>query len=56
MREQQLLNAPGVEPSMDEMLRDYMRTQPPAAPDPVVIAPVGEVAAAPLPPVAASGG
>lgn len=56
MREQQLLNAPGVEPSLDEMLRDYMRTQPPAAPDPVVIAPVGEVAAAPLPPVAASGG
>ena len=56
MREQQLLNAPGVEPSLDEMLRDYMRTQPPAAPEPVVIAPVGEVAAAPLPPVTASGG
>ncbi|WP_298097756.1 type II secretion system secretin GspD [Brevundimonas sp.] len=56
MREQQLLNAPGVEPSLDEMLRDYMRTQPPAAPDPVVIAPVGEVATAPLPPVTASGG
>ncbi len=56
MREQQLLNAPGVEPSLDEMLRDYMRTQPPAAPETVVIAPVGEVAAAPLPPVSASGG
>jgi len=56
MRERQLLNAPGVEPSLDEMLRDYMRTQPPAAPEPVVIAPVGEVAAAPLPPVSASGG
>jgi len=56
MREQQLLNAPGVEPSLDEMLRDYMRTQPPAAPEPVVMAPVGEVAAAPLPPVTASGG
>ncbi len=56
MREQQLLNAPGVEPSLDEMLRDYMRTQPPAAPEPVAIAPVGEVAAAPLPPVTASGG
>lgn len=56
MREQQLINAPGVEPSLDEMLRDYMRTQPPAAPEPVVIAPVGEVAAAPLPPVSASGG
>lgn len=34
MRQQQLNNAPGVEPSLDEMLRDYMRTQPPAAPDP----------------------
>ena len=56
MREQQLINAPGVEPSLDEMLRVYMRTQPPAAPEPVVIAPVGEVAAAPLPPVSASGG
>ena len=56
MREQQLLNAPGVEPSLDEMLRDYMRTQPPAAPEPVAIAPVGEVAAAPLPPVTPSGG
>ena len=56
MREQQLINAPGVEPSLDEMLRDYMRTQPPAAPETVVIAPVGEVAAAPLPPVSASGG
>ncbi len=32
MRQQQLNNAPGVEPSLDEMLRDYMRTQPPAAP------------------------
>ena len=31
MRRQQLNNAPGVEPSLDEMLRDYMRTQPPAA-------------------------
>ncbi|HYD28168.1 type II secretion system secretin GspD [Brevundimonas sp.] len=32
MRQQQLTNAPGVEPSLDEMLRDYMRTQAPAAP------------------------
>lgn len=32
MRQQQLNNAPGVEPSLDEMLRDYMRTQPPATP------------------------
>jgi general secretion pathway protein D len=51
MRQQQLNNAPGVEPSLDEMLRDYMRTQPPAAADPVITAPVGEVTAAPLPPV-----
>ncbi|WP_292027102.1 type II secretion system secretin GspD [Brevundimonas sp. UBA2416] len=50
MRQQQLNNAPGVEPSLDEMLRDYMRTQPPVAPDPVITAPVGEVTAAPLPP------
>ncbi len=34
------------------MLRDYMRTQPPVAPDDYVTAPVGAVAAAPLPPVA----
>lgn len=32
MRRQQINNAPGVEPSLDEMLRDYMRTQAPAAP------------------------
>jgi general secretion pathway protein D len=51
MRQQQVNNAPGVEPSLDEMLRDYMRTQPPAAADPVITAPVGEVTAAPLPPV-----
>ncbi|WP_439478015.1 type II secretion system secretin GspD [Brevundimonas sp.] len=58
MRRQQLNNAPGVEPSLDEMLRDYMRTQPPVAPDYVVTAPVGEVTVAPLPPadpVASSG-
>lgn len=52
MRRQQLTNAPGVEPSLDEMLRDYMRTQPPVAPDDAIIAPVGEVTAEPLPPVA----
>ncbi|MBU1538343.1 MAG: type II secretion system secretin GspD [Alphaproteobacteria bacterium] len=52
MRQQQLNNDPAVEPSLDEMLRDYMRTQPPVAPDPVITAPVGEVIAAPLAPVA----
>ncbi len=50
MRQQQLNNAPGVEPSLDEMLRDYMRTQPPAAPGYVITAPVGEVVVSPLPP------
>ena len=50
MRQQQLNNAPGVEPSLDEMLRDYMRTQPPAAPEWSVTAPVGEVTVSPLPP------
>jgi len=52
MRRQQLSNAPGVEPSLDEMLRDYMRTQAPVAPDHAITAPVGEVTVAPLPPVA----
>ncbi len=59
MRQRQLDNAPGVEPSLDEMLREYMRTQPPAAPDDAITAPVGEVAAAPLAPAdpaASSGG
>ncbi|HZW16474.1 MAG TPA: type II secretion system secretin GspD [Brevundimonas sp.] len=51
MRQQQLNNAPGVEPSLDEMLRDYMRTQPPVAPAYGVAAPMGEVMASPLPPV-----
>ena len=48
MRQQQLNNAPDVEPGLDEMLREYMRTQPPAAPG--VTAPVGEVVISPLPP------
>lgn len=55
MRQRQLDNAPGVEPSLDEMLRDYMRTQPPAAPDYAITAPVGEVTPSPLPPVASGG-
>ncbi|MBW8305116.1 MAG: type II secretion system secretin GspD, partial [Brevundimonas sp.] len=49
MRQQQLNNAPGVEPSLDEMLRDYMRTQAPVAPSQAVTAPVGAVVASPLP-------
>jgi general secretion pathway protein D len=50
MRQQQLNNAPGVEPGLDEMLRDYMRTQAPVAPSSVITAPVGEVTLTPLPP------
>jgi len=50
MRNQQLLNDPTREPSLDEMLRDYMRTQPPAAPAPDLVP--GEVVISPLPPVA----
>jgi len=54
MRQQQMNNAPGVEPSLDEMLREYMRTQPPAAGG--VTAPVGEVVISPLPPAEPSPG
>ena len=48
MRQQQLNAAPDVEPSLDQMLRDYMRAQPPAAPT-MGMAPVGSVAVSPLP-------
>lgn len=56
MRGEQLRAQPGVEPSLDEMLRDYMRTQAPVAPRaidnpaPGVTAPVGEVTISPLAP------
>ncbi|WP_332654221.1 type II secretion system secretin GspD [Brevundimonas sp.] len=50
MRQQQLNNDPTVEPSLDEMLREYMRTQAPVAPPAVDTAPVGEVTVSPLPP------
>ena len=53
MRRQQLNADPAVEPSLDEMLREYMLTQPPVAPHAVITAPVAEVSAAPLAPVAA---
>lgn len=45
MRDQQLRAAPGVEPSLDELLRDYIRTQPPVPPQ-YLDAPI-----APVPPV-----
>jgi general secretion pathway protein D len=50
MRDQQLRNDPTREPSLDEMLRDYMRTQPPVAPRPDLTP--GEVVISPLPPAA----
>ena len=56
MRGEQLRAQPGVEPSLDEMLRDYMRTQAPVAPRaidnpaPGVTAPVGDVTISPLAP------
>ncbi|MEN5169286.1 type II secretion system secretin GspD [Brevundimonas pondensis] len=58
MRGEQIRSQPGVEPSLDEMLRDYMRTQAPVAPRaidnpaPGVAAPVGEVTISPLAPAA----
>ena len=51
MRQQQLTATPGAEPSLDEMLREYMRATPPEH-VPVGAAPVGSVAGAPLQPVA----
>lgn len=48
MRQQQQNALPDQEASLDAMLRDYMRTQPPVAPDPSVTAPAGTVAGAPL--------
>ena len=59
MRDQQAAVQPDREPSLDALVRDYMRTQAPAAPatgEPMVIAPTGVTApvapveAAPLPP------
>ena len=53
MRQQQANSAPGVEPSLDEMLRDYMRTQPPAPPvattsaDEIVISPLSPAQSSP---------
>lgn len=52
MRQQQVTADPTREPSLDEMLRDYMRTQPPVAPQ-VGVAPVAPVETAPLPPAGA---
>lgn len=51
MRRQQMNATPGVEPSLDEMLREYMRATPPEQ-LPVGAAPVASGAGAPLQPVA----
>ncbi|MFT4911760.1 MAG: general secretion pathway protein D [Brevundimonas sp.] len=53
MRRQQQSALPDQEASLDEMLRDYMRTQPPVAPDRAVTAPAGVVDGTPLSSVAA---
>lgn len=58
MRGEQLRVRPGEESSLDAMLRDYIRTQPPAAPSPLdapspgPAAPAAPVAGAPLAPAA----
>lgn len=49
MRNAQAAANPEVEPSLDEMLREYMRAQPPAAP---VQAAPGDMVISPLPPAA----
>jgi general secretion pathway protein D len=51
MRQEQLRVAPDQEPSLDELLRDYIRTQPPVPPQYLEGAPVAPVAGATLPPV-----
>ncbi|HEV2081568.1 MAG TPA: type II secretion system secretin GspD [Brevundimonas sp.] len=44
MRDQQLRVAPDQEPSLDELLRDYIRTQPPVPPQYLETAPAAPVA------------
>ena len=51
MRQEQLRVAPDQEPSLDELLRDYIRTQPPVPPQYLETAPVAPVAGEALPPV-----
>ncbi len=51
MRQEQLRVAPDQEPSLDELLRDYIRTQPPVPPQYLEVAPVAPVAGDTLPPV-----
>lgn len=51
MRQEQLRVAPDQEPSLDELLRDYIRTQPPVPPQYLEAAPVAPVTGDTLPPV-----
>ena len=51
MRQEQLRVAPGQEPSLDELIRDYIRTQPPVPPQYLETAPVAPVDGDTLPPV-----
>jgi len=51
MRQEQLRVAPDQEPSLDELIRDYIRTQPPVPPQYLETAPVAPVAGEALPPV-----
>jgi len=50
MRRRQSQAAPGVEPSLDEMLRDYMRDQAPVATDRGIVVPMAPVETTALPP------
>jgi len=51
MRQEQLRVAPDQEPSLDELIRDYIRTQPPVPPQYLEAAPVAPVDGETLPPV-----
>ncbi len=51
VRNQQLQQYPGLEPSIDELLRDYMGIEPPVAPEP---APAAAEATEPAPPTVGS--
>lgn len=51
MRQEQLRVAPGQEPSLDELIRDYIRTQPPVPPQYLETAPVAPVDGGILPSV-----
>lgn len=51
MRQEQMRVAPGQEPSLDELIRDYIRTQPPVPPQYLETAPIAPVDGQTLPAV-----